>query len=223
MNYSQYVQNKDIVIGSNFRDILMDPDQNITGFYLDLSDAPGPEVPSELNKLVTYEPSIPGSERGRDKVEEIYSKSYPFGWIPLTTTRTLTGFEMYVDMSLLPPDYFALADSNKYHRWFLGYKNNLTNEYHPCIYGHGAREMLKIGVKNTITLNLNHLCEFELITNDSKSYIDYLEISKRSSGNISPSYYRLGELDREYLNKESHTKSFGVGTISRGKLNFNNQ
>ena len=83
--------------------------------------------------------------------------------------------------------------------------------------------MLKIGVKNTITLNLNHLCEFELITNDSKSYIDYLEISKRSSGNISPYYYRLGELEGEYLNKDSHTKSFGVGTISRGKLNFNNQ
>lgn len=222
MNYQDFIRNEDIVIGQHFRDILMDPNQSITGFYLDLSDAPDSSILSDLDDLVDYIPPIIGSERTRDKVEEIYSKSYPFGWIPLTTTRTLTGFEMYVDMNLLPLDYFALADANKYHRWFLGYKNNLTNEFVPCVYGHNAREMLKIGVKNTITFNLNHNCEFELITTQEKSYVDYLETNKRNTGNISLNYYRLWELDNEYRNKESETNSVGVGTITKGKLKFKN-
>lgn len=221
MNYDQFITQKPVVMGENFLKILNNRDRSITGFYVDIADIPSPEIPSGLGELVPYIPKDLSLEKSRDKVEEIYDKSFRLGWIPVTTTRTLKGVELYFDLDKFPLDYLASDGGEKYSRWFLGYKDNLTDLIVPCIYGHDTKLMLKPGVKNTVNLDIEYSCELDLITTEEKLYIKDLESNTKDLGNKELNYYRLGELEYSYRNKPTTTDSIGVGFIERGKLKFN--
>lgn len=219
MNYSQYIQTKPIAFGSNFLDVLKDRDRSITGFYLTLADPP--LEPTELEDLVPYIPLNPNIEKGRDEVEEVYNNSFHSDWIKVSTIRTFKGVELYIDSSKLPRDFF-LSGELKYSRWFLGYKNNITNTIVPCIYGTSTKDMIKEGVKNTLTLDIDYVCELDVHLSDSQKYLNDLEFNTKDTGKKSPNYYRLGELEYKYKYNPSSSISVGVASIKRGTLKFNN-
>jgi hypothetical protein len=235
MDYRNKINTNEIVLSRHFRELLEDPDQHLTGFYLTISDPPDitPSLPHELkdHKPLLWDEGL-ATEEYKDKVEYIYSKSYTFsspiepeskGWIPLATTRTDKGYEMYLDIKELPLDFSASYNVNKYSRWFLGYRNNLTGEMKPAAYGYNARDVIKIGVQNSINLDITHRCEIEILEIDERNKQVYqLETSNITAGSVDPLYYHLSELEDRYKNTETHSDTTNVGLLHKGKLKFNN-
>lgn len=226
MDYKSYIKSNDAIVGERFLAMIKNTNFSLSGLYLSLAEKP--IIPSELPDLIDLLPqgspsinSLPEFDKIRDTVEEVYSDSYPSAWIPVITTKSYEGLEVYVEKKLIPEEYNVSAEGS-YTTWFLGYKNDLisSEEIYPCIYGYNTKEMIKAYFSNTICLPLDIKCNFTPLIPLESKYITNLEYNTMIEDVTDPLYYKSGELDNKVKLMGSYTLSPGVGKLENGVLKF---
>lgn len=153
---------EELLLSGKFSSYLNEPTNIMQGFFLSFSMDP-----------ISNSPNI-------DLV--FNDGSFKTGWVPVMSTATLNGFELYIDNSVLPLDYedngtestIGNADS-KYKFLFIGYRDLLDNQIYPVIRFPLKELSVIYDVNTTIKFKANVKCNYFLNETEDLSHIPILE------------------------------------------------
>ncbi len=158
------ISNSDILKSLTFKDYIEDPMNSFKGFSILFgTDSIDPQTG---NLLQDFDSSI---------LTE---------WRKVKTTKTLTGFELYITNEDLPLDYIDAGtvdvvgtNTAKYKVLFIGYVDLIDGLTYPIIALNLTDKSIIYDINTTIRFNLNPKCSYFL--NDSEfgdlNYMDILE------------------------------------------------
>jgi len=156
------ITGSNVVKSLTFTDYINDPINVFTGFYISLGFT---------------DVTITGKT-----VKESFDEALKTEWVGVKTTKTITGFELYLTNNNLPQDYSERGtvneigtSSSKYKLMFIGYKDNLTDNIVPVIVFDLLTESVIFDINTTIKFDLNPKCSYFLNEDETLSYMNILE------------------------------------------------